>query len=57
MSLVRDLIYADDFDLVEYIIQPPKQYMDQHSRSFEAFTLSISLDKAVVMTQPVPRKE
>lgn len=55
--LVPDLLNANDFDLVECIIQPRKQYIDQHSRSLEAFTLSISLDKAVVMTQPVPRKK
>lgn len=57
ICLVRDLLYADDCDLVAHTIQRIQQFMDRLPHSCKAFSLSISLDKTVVMFQPDPGKK
>lgn len=54
---MRDLLYADDCDPIAHTIQHIQQFMDRHSHSCYDFSLSISLDKTVVMFQRDPGKE
>lgn len=49
---MRNLLYADDCDLVAHTIQHTQEFMERLSRSCKAFGLSISFDKTVVMYQP-----
>ena len=52
--IVRDLLYADDCDLVSDSLQDMQTLMSRLSASCKEFGLSISLDKTVVMFQPAP---
>ena len=51
---MRDLLYADDCDLVSDSLQDMQTLMSRLSASCKEFGLSISLDKTVVMFQPAP---
>ena len=54
LALVRDLLYADDCDLVAHRESDMQCFMDRLSEACRAFGLTISLDKTVVMFQPAP---
>ena len=54
LALVRDLLYADDCDLVAHTESDMQCFMDRLSEACKAFGLTISLDKTVVMFQPAP---
>ena len=53
-QLVRDLLYADDCDLVTHTEADMQHLMDCISKSCKAFGLTISIEKTEVMFQPVP---
>ena len=53
-SIIRDLLYADDCDLVTHTVEDMQTLMNCISASCKAFGLSINLDKTVVMFQPAP---
>ncbi|CAI9716018.1 Hypothetical predicted protein [Octopus vulgaris] len=46
-SLIRDLLHADDFDLVTHTVDDMQILMNRISAPCKAFGLSISLDKTV----------
>ena len=54
LVLVRDLLYADDCDLVTHTGSDMQCIMDRLSEAYRAFGLTISLDKTVVIFQPAP---
>ena len=54
MALVRDLLYADDCDLVAHTESDMQCFMDRLLEACRAFGLTISLNKTVVMFQPAP---
>ena len=54
LALVRNLLYADDCDLVAHTESDMQCFMDRLSEACKAFGLTISLDKTVVMFQPAP---
>jgi Reverse transcriptase (RNA-dependent DNA polymerase) len=56
LVLIRDLLYADDCDLVAHSEADLQLLMDCFSTSCSEFGLSINLKKTVVMLQPAPRK-
>ena len=56
VSLIRDLLYADDCDLVTHTECDMQHLMDRFSKSCSALGLTISLKKTVVMFQPAPGK-
>ena len=53
-QLVRDLLYADDCDLVTHTEADMQHLMDCISKSCKAFGLTISIEKTEVMFQPAP---
>ena len=53
-TLIRDLLYADDCDLVTHSVSDMQHLMNKINESCKAFGLQISLDKTVVMFQPSP---
>ena len=53
-AVIRDLLYADDCDLVSHTEQEMQALMSSLSLSCKAFGLTISLDKTVVMFHPAP---
>lgn len=56
LQLIRDLLYADDCDLVAHSKEDLQYFMDCLSRSCKAFGLTISISKTEVMYQPAPGK-
>ena len=56
LQLIRDLLYADDCDLVAHTKEDLQYFMDCLSRSCKAFGLTISIPKTEVMFQPAPGK-
>lgn len=57
ISVIRDLLYADDCDLVAHTEADIQNLMDCLSIACDEFGLTISLDKTVMMYQPAPGKE
>ena len=55
-NLIRDLLYADDCDLVTHTEEDMQQLMDCISRACKSFGLTISIEKTKVMYQPAPGK-
>ena len=53
-TLVRDLLYADDADLVSHTVEGLQSLMSSFDTTAEAFGLSINQKKTVVMFQPAP---
>ena len=51
LALVRDLLYADDCDLVTHTESDMQCFIDRLSEVCRAFGLTISLDKTVMMPQ------
>ena len=56
LTLIRDLLYADDCDLVTHTERDLQYVMDCLSTSCKSFGLTISIDKTKVMYQPAPGK-
>ena len=56
ISLIWDLLYADDCDFVTHTEKDMQHLMDCLSRSCSAFGLTISISKTKVMHQPSPGK-
>ena len=56
VQVIRDLLYADDCDLVTHTEADMQILMTAFSESCNAFGLEISLKKTVVMFQPAPGK-
>ena len=54
ISVIRDLLYADDCDLVAHTEADIQNLMDCLSAACDEFGLTISLDKTVMMYQPAP---
>ena len=54
LAIVRNLLYADDCDLVAHTESDMQCFMDRISEACRAFGLTISLEKTVVMFQPAP---
>ena len=54
ITLVRDLLYADDCDLVAHPEHDMQKIMDLFSNSCAAFGLTISLKKTKIMFTPHP---
>ena len=52
LALARDLLYADDCDLVAHTESDMQCFMDRLSEACRAFGLAISLGRTVVMFQP-----
>ena len=50
-SLIRDLLFADDAALVSHSESTLQEMMDQLSRACKAFSLIISVQKTVILTQ------
>ena len=55
-ALLRDLLYADDCDLVTHTEQEMQDLLDCFSKTCSAFGLTISIKKTVIMYQPAPGK-
>ena len=53
-SLIRDLLYADDCDLLSHTEQELQSLMNCFSSACKMLGLEISLKKTVVMFQPAP---
>ena len=53
-SMVRELLYADDVDLVAHSEEDMQSLMDRFSSACSAFGLTISLKKTKVMFTPAP---
>ena len=53
-SLVRELLYADDADLVAHSAEEMQIVMDRFADACTRFGLTISLDKTKVMCTPAP---
>jgi len=53
-SLVRDLLYADDADLVSHSIGDMQSVMDRFSDACTRFGLTISIAKTKVMYTTAP---
>ena len=56
MTLIRQLLYADDCDLVTHTDRDLQLLMDCFSAACDEFGLTISLKKTVVMLQQAPGK-
>ena len=56
-GLVRELLYADDADLVSHSSDDMQDIMDRFADACTSFGLTISLDKTKVMYTPVPGAE
>ncbi len=56
LQLIRDLLYADDCDLVAHSKEDLQYFMDCLSNSCKAFGLTISIPKTEVVFQPAPGK-
>ena len=54
LQLIRDLLYADDCDLVAHTVEDLQFFMDCLSGSCKNFGLTISIPKTEVMYQPAP---
>ena len=54
ISIVRDLLYADDVDLVAHSEQDMQVIMDRFSEACRTMGLTISLNKTKVMFTPAP---
>ena len=57
IAMVRDLLYADDCDLVAHTEADMQRMMDLFSRACTALGLTISLDKTKAMFSPAPGEE
>lgn len=57
MSVIRDLLYADDCDLVTHSEADMQKMMDLFATACTALGLTISLEKTKVMYTPAPGKE
>ena len=55
-ALIRDLLYADDADLVTHTEADLQSLLTAFDSTAEAFGLTINLKKTVVMFQPAPCK-
>ena len=55
-ALIRDLLYADDADLVTHTEADLQSLLTAFDSTAEAFGLTINLKKTVVMYQPAPGK-
>ena len=55
--LIRELLYADDADLVAHSVEDMQHIMDRFANACKCFGLTISLDKTKVMFTPVPGEE
>ena len=53
-ALVRELLYADDADLVAHTAEDMQEIMDRFENACTKFGLTISLDKTKVMFSPAP---
>ena len=56
IALIRDLLYADDCDLVTQTEKYLQLLMDCFSTACDQFGMTITLKKTVVMHQPAPGK-
>ena len=56
LKLIRDLLYADDCDMVAHSESDLQYFMDCLSKSCTSFGLTISIQKTEVMYQPAPGK-
>ena len=56
VQVIRDLLYADDCDLVTHTEADMQILMTAFAESCKAFGLEISMKKTVVMFQPAPGK-
>ncbi|MEE8289810.1 MAG: reverse transcriptase family protein, partial [Nitrosomonadaceae bacterium] len=56
VSLVRDLLYADDCDLVSHNEAGLQSLVDSFDTACDAFGFTINIKKTVVMYQPAPSK-
>ena len=57
ISLIRDLLYADDCDLVSHSEEDMQKMLDLFSSACSDLGLTISLDKTKVMFSPAPGVE
>ena len=53
-TLVRELLYADDFDIVTHLKEEMKRFMNRFSHVYNDFGLEIILKKIVALHNPVP---
>ena len=56
MTLIRDLLFADDCDLVTHTERDLQLLMDCFSAACDEFSLTLNLKKTVVMLQPATGK-
>ncbi len=55
-ALIRDLLYADDCDIVAHTETKLQLFMDSFSGACRALGLEINLKKTVVMHEPAPKQ-
>ena len=56
MSVIRDLLYADDCDLVSHTEDGLQLLVNSFDAACDAFGFTINIKKTVVMSQPAPGK-
>ena len=53
-SLVRELLYADDCDIITHSEDEMQRFMNRFAHAYKAFGLEINLKKIVVTHNPAP---